>query len=142
MPKYKVVSLFVQGKGKKIYEAGDTVFDTDFAEGVAEEKLHEGHLTLLETTKAEDEAARKKQAKADEENKATAEAHAIAIEAETKRMREEQDRKEKEEKEWSALVEKERLEKEEKGRVERERLKAESEKGGGAASRAKAASGK
>jgi hypothetical protein len=48
MKKYKVLALSVSGKGKKIFESGDTVTEENFPEGNAEALVKTGHLKRIE----------------------------------------------------------------------------------------------
>lgn len=48
MKKYKVIALSVSGKGKKIFESGDTVTEDNFPEGNAEALVKTGHLKHMD----------------------------------------------------------------------------------------------
>lgn len=53
MAKYRVDVLELQGRGKKVYKAGDVVSDNCFPEGNAKELLKKGYLKSVKLTKKE-----------------------------------------------------------------------------------------
>jgi hypothetical protein len=53
MKKYKVISLYCPSGASKVFNYGDTVTESDFAEGTFAEKLKRGFLELVEGQETE-----------------------------------------------------------------------------------------